>query len=62
MENREKLINAIQAAEMVNLKPQTIRRHAWQRKIRSYLVAGTLRFKPSELEADLVKPRGKATQ
>lgn len=47
----EKLLSAIDAAELVGLQPTTLRKLAWQRKIRSFKVLGALRFRKSDLEA-----------
>ncbi len=52
----EKLLSAIDAAELIGLQPTTLRKLAWQRKIRSFKVLGALRFKRSDLE-ELVAER-----
>ena len=51
----EKLLSAIDAAELVGLQPTTLRKMAWQGKIRSFKVLGALRFKRSDLEALIVE-------
>ena len=47
----EKLLSAIDGAELIGLQPTTLRKLAWQRKIRSFKVLGALRFRRSDLEA-----------
>ncbi len=47
---REKLLSAKEAAELTGLHPGTLRKLAWQRKIRSFKVLGSLRFKRADLE------------
>ena len=47
----EKLLSATDGAELIGLQPTTLRRLAWQRKIRSFKVLGALRFRRSDLEA-----------
>ncbi len=51
----EKLLSAIEAAELTGLHPATIRKMAWQRRIRSFKVLGALRFKRSDLEELIVE-------
>lgn len=46
----EKLLSAKEAAELTGLHPATLRKLAWQRKIRSFKVLGSLRFKKTDLE------------
>lgn len=54
-ESAEKLLNADEAAEITGLHPTTIRRLAWQRRIRSYKVLSALRFKRADLEELIVE-------
>jgi len=51
----EKLLSANEAAELTGLHPATIRKMAWQRRIRSFKVLGALRFKRSDLEELIVE-------
>ena len=54
----EKLLSADEAAELTGLHPATLRKMAWQRRIRSFKVLGALRFKQSDLEELIVeRPR-----
>jgi excisionase family DNA binding protein len=55
MNDLNKLVSAEEAAELVALKPQTLRRLAWQQKIRSFKVLGRLRFRVADLEALVVE-------
>lgn len=51
----EKLLTAEEAAELTGLHAATLRKMAWQRRIRSYKVLGALRFKQSDLEELIVE-------
>lgn len=51
----EKLLTAEEAAELTGLHASTIRKLAWQRRIRSYKVLGCLRFRPRDLEKLIVE-------
>ena len=51
----ENLITAEQAAKLTGLHPTTIRKLAWQRRIRSFKVLGALRFKRHDLEELIVE-------
>lgn len=54
----KKLLSADEAAELTGLHPATLRKMAWQRRIRSFKVLGALRFKQSDLEELIVeRPR-----
>lgn len=56
MEERvEKLLSAEEAAEITGLHPATLRKLAWQRRIRSFKVLDCLRFKHSDLEQLIVE-------
>jgi len=46
----EKLLSATDGAELIGLQATTLRKMAWQRKIRSFKVLGALRFRKSDLE------------
>ncbi len=54
----EKLLTAEEASELTGLSPNTLRKLAWQRRLRSFKVLGALRFKRSDLE-ELVVERPK---
>ncbi len=51
----ENLITAEEAAKLTGLHPTTIRKLAWQRRIRSFKVLGALRFKRSDVEKLVVE-------
>lgn len=51
----EKLLSAKEAAELTSLHPSTLRKLAWQRRIRSFKVLGALRFKRDDLEELIVE-------
>ena len=51
----EKLLTAKEAAELTGLHPATLRKMAWQRRIRSFKVLGALRFKRADLERLIVE-------
>jgi len=51
----ENLITAEEAAKLTGLHPTTIRKLAWQRRIRSFKVLGALRFKRQDLEELIVE-------
>ncbi len=51
----EKLLKADEAAQLVGLHPATIRRLAWQGRIRSYKVLGALRFRRQDVEELIVE-------
>ncbi len=51
----EKLLSADEAAELTGLHPATLRKMAWQRRIRSFKVLGALRFKQSDLKELIVE-------
>ena len=55
---KEEYISAEEAAKLIGLHPATLRKLAWQRRIRSFKVLGALRFKRSDLE-ELVVERPK---
>lgn len=46
----DNLLDANQVSELTGLHPGTVRRLAWQRRIRSFKVLGALRFKRSDVE------------
>ena len=52
---KEQLLDANQVAEIFGLKPDTVRKLAWQRKIKSYKFGGALRFKLSDLEGQIIE-------
>ena len=51
----EKLLTAEEAAGLTGLHPGTLRKMAWQRRIRSFKVLGALRFKRADLEELIVE-------
>ena len=51
----ERFLTAEQAAKITGLHPSTLRKLAWQRRIRSFKVLGTLRFKREDLEELIVE-------
>ena len=51
----EKLLTAEEAAELTGLHASTIRKLAWQRRIRSFKVLGCLRFRRRDLEKLIVE-------
>ncbi len=53
--DNEKLLTAEQAARVTGLSPATLRKLAWQRRIRSFKVLGAVRFKRSDLEELIVE-------
>ena len=50
MKENKRLIDANEAAVITGLRPETIRRLASHRKIRSYRVLGALRFRVEDLQ------------
>jgi len=56
---KEKLLSAIDGAELIGLQATTLRKLAWQRKIRSFKVLGALRFRKSDLEKLVTERRAK---
>jgi len=56
---KEKLLSAIDGAELIGLQATTLRKMAWQRKIRSFKVLGALRFRKSDLEKLVTERRAK---
>ncbi len=51
----EPFLTADEAAVITGLKPATLRRLAWERRIRSFKVLNALRFKRSDLEELIVE-------
>ncbi len=51
----DELLSAEEAGALVGLNPATLRRMAWERKIRSFKVLRCLRFKRSDLEKLIVE-------
>ena len=56
---KEKQLSAIDGAELIGLQATTLRKMAWQRKIRSFKVLGALRFRKSDLEKLVTERRAK---
>jgi len=55
MDEEEILLTANQGYLITGLQPSTLRKMAWERRIRSFKVLGALRFKRSDLEALIVE-------
>ena len=55
MSEIEKLYSAQQASEITSLSPLTLRKMAYERRIRSFKVLGALRFKKEDLQALIVE-------
>jgi len=55
MQEEALYLTANEGALITGLHPSTLRRMAWERKIRSFKVLGALRFKRSDLEALIVE-------
>ena len=51
----ETLLTAREAAQLTGLHPATLRKMAWQRRIRSFKILGALRFKRCDLEELIVE-------
>ena len=51
----DRLLTATQAAELTGLSPATLRKMAWQGRIRSFKVLGAIRFKQRDLEELIVE-------
>ena len=48
-------LTADQGALVTGLQPSTLRKMAWERRIRSFKILGALRFKRADLEALIVE-------
>ncbi len=55
MEEEELFLTADQGSLVIGLRPSTLRKMAWERRIRSFKILGALRFKRSDLEALIVE-------
>ena len=51
----DEFLDAKAAADLIGFQPGTLRRMAFQRRIRSFKVLGALRFKRSDIEALIVE-------
>ena len=51
----KRFLTADEAAAFTGLSPATLRKMAWQRRIRNYKVLGALRFKQEDLEKLIVE-------
>ena len=47
---QDRLLSVYEGAEFLGINPHTLRRLAWERKIRSFKVLSRLRFKKSDLQ------------
>lgn len=48
-------LTADEAALITGLRPATIRKMAWERRIRSFKIMGAVRFKRADLEALIIE-------
>ena len=55
MQEEALFLTANEGALITGLHPSTLRRMAWERRIRSFKVLGALRFKRDDLEALIVE-------
>ncbi len=60
--HEEPFLTAEQAAQIVGLRPATIRKLAWERRIRSFKIFGAIRFKRSDLEELIIERPAKAVK
>jgi len=51
----ELFLTADEGALIVGLRPSTLRKMAWERRIRSFKIMGAVRFRRSDLEALIVE-------
>ncbi|MDA2928917.1 helix-turn-helix domain-containing protein [Acidobacteria bacterium AH-259-O06] len=51
----EDLLTVKEAADLTGLHQDTLRKWAWQRRVRSFKVSSVLRFKRSDLDALIVE-------
>ena len=58
----EGFLTAEQAAELTSLRPATLRKLAWEGKIRSFKILSAVRFKRSDLEALIVERPAKDSE
>jgi len=54
-ESFRKLVSAEEAGEIVGLSPSTLRKLAWQGKIRNFKVLGALRFDQRDIESLIIE-------
>jgi excisionase family DNA binding protein len=52
---RERLLTVKEAAEITSLNPETLRRLAWQGRIRSFKILSRLRFKRGDLDKLIIE-------
>ena len=55
MSDEESFLTANQGALITGLHASTLRKMAWERRIRSFKILGALRFKRADLEALIVE-------
>ena len=55
MRQEELFLTADEGALIVGLRPSTLRKMAWERRIRSFKIMGAVRFRRSDLEALIVE-------
>ena len=58
--NDEHFLTADEAAHITGLRPSTIRKLAWERKIRSFKILGSIKFKREDLEALIIERPAKS--
>jgi len=51
----ETFLTADQGSLVTGLKPSTLRKMAWERRIRSFKIMGAVRFRRSDLEALIIE-------
>jgi excisionase family DNA binding protein len=49
MEIKDQLLSAAEGETLIGIRRETLRKWAWQRKIRSFKVGGALRFSRKDL-------------
>ena len=60
MNSNDRLVSATEGEAITGLRRETLRKMAWQGKIRSFKVGGALRFSREDLERLIVeRPVGK---
>ncbi len=57
----DKLLSAEEAALITGLHPSTLRKLAWQRRIRSFKILGALRFRQEDLQELVVERPARKT-
>ena len=55
MQEKALFLTADEAALIVGLRPATLRKMAWEQRIRSFKIMGAVRFKREDLEALIIE-------